>query len=136
MLLIADSPAQVNEHVEVVQFVLENLGFVLNVEKSIITPSHRIEFLGLIVDITMMQICLPGEKIKQICAEAIKLRQTLQVVPCTMSQFLGKLSVAPQAISPASLFYRHLQGQLQIALNRNGQNYETMMTIPVLHRRS
>jgi len=61
MLLIADSPAQVNEHVAVVQFVLENLGFVLNVEKSITTPSQRIEFLGLIVDTTTMQICLPGE---------------------------------------------------------------------------
>jgi len=129
MLLIADSPAQVSEHVEAVQFVLENLGFVLNVEKSITTPSQKLEFLGLIVDTTTMQVCLPGEKIKQIRAEAVKLRQTSQVRARTMSQFLGKLSAASQAIFPAPLFYRHLQGDLRIALNCNGQNYETLMTI-------
>jgi len=71
MLLIAESPAQLNQHVETLQFVLENLGFVLNVEKSVTTPTQKLEFLGLIVDSTIMQISLPGEKIKQIRAEAL-----------------------------------------------------------------
>jgi len=63
----------VNKHVEVLQIVLENLRIVLSIKKSINIPIQRLEFLGLIVDTETMQICLPDEKIKQICTEAIKL---------------------------------------------------------------
>ena len=61
------------------RFILEDLGFVLNLEKSVTTPTQSIGFLGLVIDPRTMQISLPGEKIKQIQMEAVKLLQMLQV---------------------------------------------------------
>ena len=46
-----------------------------------------------------------------------------------MSQFLGKLSATSQAIFPALLFYRHLQGDLLRTLNwKSVQKHDAMMT--------
>ena len=53
--------------------LLENCGFVINVEKSINTPRQIIEFLGLIVDSRNLSLSLRAEKV----AEIIRLCQVL-----------------------------------------------------------
>ena len=45
-------------------FLLQHLGFILNMEKSILNPVQKIEFLGLIVNSVKMTLSLPEQKIK------------------------------------------------------------------------
>jgi len=52
----------------------------------------------------------------------------LFVSPISVS-FLGKFSVATQAIPPAPLFYCCLQSDLQVALVDSDQNYETRLSL-------
>ena len=61
ILLLGDSPNQVETHLQALVFLLTNLGFIINYSKSITTPTQKIEYLGLLVDSTSLHLSLPGE---------------------------------------------------------------------------
>ena len=102
--------------------LLESLGFTTNVAKSQLSPSQQIKFLGFQVDSKRMKLLLPEEKVQNIihiCQEAltqgrVSIRQ--------LSQLLGKLNAASQAIPSASVRYRQLQ-QLKILSLRRSRSY-------------
>jgi len=58
------------DHLTGTVHLLENLGFIINQKKSVLTPTQSIEFLGLTVDSLAMELRLPLTKMKQIRAEA------------------------------------------------------------------
>ena len=47
-------------------FLLQQLGFVLNLNKSLLTPTQRIEFLGVTVDSLIMTLSLTEKKVLKI----------------------------------------------------------------------
>jgi len=116
MLILAETPEQASQHLETLLWVLQALGFIVNLEKSVLTPIQEIEFLGLETNLRSMELSLPGEKLKQIRGEAAKLLTRSMVSARSLSQFIGKLNAAAQAVAPAPLFYRHLQDNLKNAL--------------------
>ena len=63
ILLMVDTAAQVESHLEVLIFLLIGLGFIINVPKSITTPTQQIEFLSLKVNSVSLHLSLPGEKL-------------------------------------------------------------------------
>ena len=79
ILVMADTAAQVKSHLEVLMFLLTGLGFVINVPKSVTTPTQQIEFLGLKVDSTSLRLSLPGEKPHHIRMEVSQHLQRSQV---------------------------------------------------------
>ena len=109
--------------------ILEGLGFIVNMEKSVLTPSQQIEFLGLLLNTTSMCLTLPGHKIRTIRKEAALLLRQGNFSARKLAQFIGKLNAASQAVFPAPLFYRHLQRDLQGALARGSQNYDTSLQL-------
>ena len=129
ILILGESPTLVVQHLEVLVRLLECLGFIVNKEKSITTPTQELEFLGLLVNTPSMCLRLPGHKIRHIQAEARRLQGSHQISAWLLSQFLGKLNAAAQAIFPAPLFYRHLQRDLQRSLSQGGQNYDVLLTL-------
>ena len=94
-----------------------------------ITPSQQIEFLRLQVYTITMCLSLPGHKIKAIRVEASQLLRPGSLSARRLAQFIRKLNAAFQAVFPAPLFYRHLQRDLQSALLRGNQNYETLLLL-------
>ena len=75
MLVLAESRESAMEHLEVLTFLLEALGFIINKEKSVLSPAQKLEFLGLVVDSLRLQLKLPSEKMKQIRKEAGQLQR-------------------------------------------------------------
>lgn len=69
ILIMAESKQFVNQHAQLVLGTLENLGFVVNYEKSVMIPSPQMEFLGFLVDSTTMTLALPREKVRKIQQE-------------------------------------------------------------------
>jgi len=57
MLILADSKEEASKQLEVLVFLIEALGFIINQEKSLLSP---IEFLELMVDSLAIQLKLPG----------------------------------------------------------------------------
>jgi len=129
MLILADSKEEATQHLETLMFLLETLGFMINPEKSHLLPYRDMEFLGLQVDSQNAQLHLPGEKIKQIRREASELIQKEWVSARHLSQFIGKLNAASQAILVAPLFYRALQGDLQKGLAQGEQDYNHSLSL-------
>ena len=130
MLILAETSEQASQHLETLLGILQSLGFIINQEKSLFTPTQEIEFLSLVTNSQSMELSLPGEKLRQIKGEAARLLFQQLVSARALSQFIGKLSATAQAVAPVPLFCRHLQGNLKNALASGSQNYENMTTLP------
>ena len=98
MFILAKTREETSQHLEVLLFLLEALGYIVNREKSYLDPAQELEFLGLLVDSQSLQLRLPGEKIKQIRREATQLLGRELISARQLSQFLGKLNAASQAM--------------------------------------
>ena len=134
MLIMAESETLLKDHVKGVVYLLENLGFVINLPKSALEPKRTIEFLGFQVDSTSMELKLPGDKIKNIRGEARKILAADHITALTLSRILGKMNAATKAIGMAPLFYRQLQAELQQALNKSCQDYNTPVHLSPMAR--
>ena len=108
--------------------VLESLGFLINLKKSILTPVQGIEFLGFIIDSNLMTLSLPTEKMKKIK----KLCQTILRSDVTtvrqLSEIIGNLTASLQAVQQAPLHYRYLQMAKNQVL-KQGQNYDAQVVL-------
>ena len=91
------------------QYLLENLGFVINHEKSRFVPKQKLEFLGFVVDTLAMTLLLPDCKVESIKSHCNDLLALQEVSVRDLSQLIGKLTASIQAIFPGPLHYRHLQ---------------------------
>ena len=124
---MGESPEQVKGHLEALTYLLTGLGFVINIPKSITIPAQRIKYLGLLVDSTTLHLSLPGEKLHHIRSQITKKNSPITVRQ--LAQIIGKLHATSQAVLPAPLHYRSLQGDLQIALNSSSQKYNSLLTL-------
>ena len=66
MFLMVEFKQKLMEHVHLTLFLLENLGFIVNSKKSILSSTQEIESLGMIVNSLSMDLKLPGDKIRKI----------------------------------------------------------------------
>ena len=74
MLAMAQTLKEILQAKETLIFLLQNLGFVINLKKSQLTPVKEIEFLGLVINSVNMMLALPQEKVLDIqnkCAQLI-----------------------------------------------------------------
>ena len=55
--------------------LLQQLGFVLNLKKSVLTPIQRREFLGLTVDSLIMTLSVPEKKVSKLQKQRLELLQ-------------------------------------------------------------
>ena len=92
-------------------FVLQNLGFVINFQKSVLNPSHQIQFLGVEIDSFSMIVSLPIQKKEQIISQCQDLLNQSDVSLRPITQLIGRLSSTAIAVLPAPLQYWSLQRQ-------------------------
>ena len=76
---------------DTVIFLLQQIGFVLNLKKSLLTPTQRIEFLGVTVDSLIMTLSLPEKKFSKVQKQFLKLVQKTQVWILELAKLIGLL---------------------------------------------
>ena len=111
---------------------LENLGFVINLEKSNLVPSEVVLFLGFIVDSKKMSFSLPDSKIRSIRLSAQTLLNQPKVSLRNLSQFIGMCNASRTAVLEAPLHYRSIQNQLTSTLRSQPitqQNYDVKICL-------
>ncbi len=86
ILLMAESKALAQEQGEALVHLLECLGFTINKEKTVMTPSQTVEFLGFNVNTQTMEMNLPALKLKTIRAESRKLLREGQISARALSR--------------------------------------------------
>ena len=79
MLLIDHTIEETLVARDTVIFLLQPLGFVLNLKKLVLTPTQRIEFLGLTVDSLIMTLSLPEKKVSNVQKQCRELLQKTRV---------------------------------------------------------
>lgn len=109
-IILGSSLKECWRNTEIVLQLLTDLGFLVNREKSSLTPSTAIEFLGFIIDTAKMKFFVPAQKRKRYrnaCARLLKkLSQGALVRLRTFASIAGKL----RSLSPAVPFSGlHLQ---------------------------
>ncbi|CAC5376867.1 unnamed protein product [Mytilus coruscus] len=128
ILLTADSKEKLIEARDRTIFLLINLGFVINWEKSKPNPSQQVEFSGFQIDSQEMLFTLPEEKVVKIKQECHQILNLQWVTVRQLAKITGKLVSTMQAIIPANLQCRYLQ-LLQIKSLVEGKSYETKIQL-------
>ena len=128
LLVMGQSKEEMVSQVEEILHFFQLLGFVINQEKSVLSPSHTIQFLGFIVDSALMVISLPQKKVVDItkACQAALLQGTLSVRD--LSRLIGQMSATMRAVLPGPLCYRKLQRIKNQELSRS-HSFESMVTL-------
>ena len=128
LLILADSEQTARLHLATAQNLLENLGFIINLKKSVLSPVQKIEFLGMTVDSLTLCLALPRDKVRGIRRECESLIANPTTTVRQLAHLLGRLSSSIQAVFPAPLYYRYLQ-QAKIQALRSGGHYESQVVL-------
>ena len=98
--------------------LLQELGFTINIKKSILEPTQQIEFLGLILDSIQMKVFLPEPKV-------LDLIESCQAILSMTSVIFSKSSREDEFLSPCSVScFDLLLGNSSRHPPSNGQNQQ------------
>ncbi|XP_044148680.1 uncharacterized protein LOC122937730 isoform X2 [Bufo gargarizans] len=122
ILIMHQDQQSLLQHLQWTSDLLTSLGFLLNLEKSCLTPSRRMEFLGFTVDSVAESLSLPAEKLRTIRKELRHALSTPSLSLRHLARIIGLLASSIQAVFPAPLHYRALQ-RLKIAHLRAGASF-------------
>ena len=109
ILLLGCSKAEATEAVTVVANLLTDLGFVINEAKSIMEPSQKLEYIGLIIDTVTMSFVLQERTREKLVALAGSLRKESYPVIGQIAAFNGLANWAARAVRFAGAHVRGLQ---------------------------
>ena len=89
--------------------LLISLGFLVNLKKSVLSPTRKIEFLGFLIDSVSMHLSLPRPKVHSIVQLARRMVSKDKVSLRELAREIGMMVAAQPAILPAPLHYRFLE---------------------------
>ncbi|XP_057296294.1 uncharacterized protein LOC130625258 [Hydractinia symbiolongicarpus] len=127
MLILGRSREEVLMARDTLIFLLQNLGFLINLKKSVLEATQKIEFLGMSVDSVTMSLYLTREKVTKIQTQCLSLYKTREATILELTQLIGVLSSTIQAVLPARLEFRFLQQQQQIQSLKVSKSYATLV---------
>jgi len=109
ILLTASSVQECKEHLTLLRKLIEDLGFVINEEKSRLKPDTRIHFLGFIIDSVLMKVFLPENKIQKIVSACENMLAKPRPTVREIANVTGLLVSAFPAVSYLKLYYRSIE---------------------------
>lgn len=128
-LLCGDSIEACDINVKETIKLLSSLGFFINKEKSVLSPTKKIVFLGHIIDSEQMIVYLTDDKKFHILTECkqLMLKNTAKIRH--VAKVIGLIVSSFSAVEFGKLFYRNLENEKIRALKNSAGNYDTNMTI-------
>ena len=89
ILLVGQTQCQVQSHLKILLDTLKKSGFIINLAKSILTPTQNINHLGFNLDLKSGHLKVPKEKLKGMRKELGKLVTHTQMSSREMAAILG-----------------------------------------------
>ena len=77
---------------DTVIFVLQQIKFTLNFKKLVLTPTQRIGFLGVTVDLLTATLSFPEKKVSKVQKQCLELLQKIQVAILELAKLISLLS--------------------------------------------
>ena len=135
VLLIHHQKDRLTEIFNYVHRLLSSLGFIVKLMKCSPEPTHRLVFLGAMLDTTCMSITLPDKQMDQIPEACQKMITSRSTSLGELSSLFGRMSHAAwTGLWLAPLCYRVLQRQQAPLLHRSGwrPRYQINLSPPSL----
>ena len=108
-LLTSNNYGSCLENVEETVSVLKKSGFVINYEKSSLTPSKEIRFLALLINSERMDVALPNDRIQKIVDLGLVLLRDFLPSIRSLASFIGMVIAAFPAVKYGQLYYREME---------------------------
>ena len=128
MLILSHTIQEAHMSRDTVIYLLQNLGFIINIKKSILHPCQKIEFLGMEIDSIKMTLSLTPYKVQKVVKTCQNLLRSHSTTLLELTRVVGLLSSTIQAVEPAKIQLRFLQQQ-QIVCLRKKMNYQSVITL-------
>jgi len=128
ILLMASSKEELEQARDTLIYLLQFLGFLININKSELNPSHKMQFLGMDLDSVKMLVSLPQEKVLKIKSQCQGILGKTSIKVRELASLVGRLSSSTIAILPAPLQYRSIQRKLIQGLALNS-NYDSLVEV-------
>lgn len=131
-IIMSRCPEQASRDTTFLQHTFSDLGFNVNLEKSALSPSQELEFLGFILNTKSMKISLSHKKVSAILRDISNLI-TLEVPTAKqVAQVIGSLVSTFPAVLQGPLHYRALEVGKTNALFRRGSYKEPCPLSPAM----
>ena len=100
-----------------------DMGFIINIKKSILYPCQKIKFLGMETDSIKMTLSLTPEKVQKVVKTCQNLLRSHSTTLLEFTRVMGLLSSTIQAVEPEKILQ-----QQQIVCLRKKMNYQSVIT--------
>ncbi|KAL7286935.1 hypothetical protein TKK_0018878 [Trichogramma kaykai] len=127
-LLIVNDYLKCQENVQSTVTLLKSLGFIVNFEKSNLTPATTQKFLGLLYDSEKMLVRLPTEKIEKVKRITNIKQKTVKIRD--FARILGFLVSCCPAVKYGYCYTKNCERENFLALRFNDSDYNKFMTLP------
>ena len=128
MLIMAKTMPEILMARDTTVYLLEALGFTINYPKSILEPTHELEFLGVIVNSKSLTFALPQDKILRLKEACQKLKLKASPTLRDLAKVMGRLRATAPAFSPAPLQVRNMQSLIRRGLSIS-KSYEQTVSL-------
>jgi hypothetical protein len=126
---VASSEAECQRAVDRAIKLFNDLGFLINWEKSVLTPTQSITFLGFQFSSTKMKITLGQDKIKNLVEHCQKIIRVAEPTIREVATLIGIFVAYSDGTKSGMLYFRHLEEDKKWALRCNRGNYDSKMKI-------
>lgn len=109
ILIMNSCPAALVKDLLLVRSTLEEVGFLINIAKSVLSPTQQLEYLGLLIDSTTMSLALTESKVTSIISACQKLLSAKEFPIWDISSLLGNFTWATTAVPFAQAHFREIQ---------------------------
>ena len=128
-IFVADSPSLLRSHIDYAVRLFDELGLTVHPEKSVFTPTRKIEFLGFVIDSTLMTVTLTAKKQDKIKEMAQNILSAKQVTIRELASFVGNVVAADPAVPLGPLRYKYIEIVKTRSLLENFGNYDANVTL-------
>ena len=129
ILVAALSRKTLKEHVQLLTTLLEDLGFVVNWDKSLLEFVQELVYLGMILNTVTMRVTLPQAKIRAIITLGNSLGKKPHVQIRTFASFVGQCVATFPGNRYGPLHTKALEQVKNAALGENGHDFDAYMDI-------
>lgn len=129
-LLLGKTYEECKNNIRETTAVLQNLGFVINYDKSQFIPKQRCKFLGFYLNSTDMVIELPQDKQHKIQKLVQKFQNLKSCKIRLFAHLLGVLTSACPATTYGWVYTKKLERAKYLALKISNDNYNRVMQLP------
>lgn len=109
--------------------LLQSLGFVINFEKSSLTPKNKLVYLGFEIDSSNMLTSLPTDKVEKLQSFGKKLISSSSITIRELSRFIGLVTSSFEVLPKGRLHFRELEQIKVNALEESGKNFDASISV-------